>query len=287
MATVHRLLVFSTCFMSGIAALFGVVSLATEEWITTTSAMWVTLPITLPNTAKYGLFQGYYSQQGPLVLTIQITMTCLMKENVCALLCGKDTDARYTLLKELYNNNNTADQDNGNCPTVQRSTSYQYNRESIWTYASEDSDDKQFINAGVWISTILFLVLSIALGMLSSALALWNTVSNPIEIYFSIFGLYIYNAAGLFCSTLVMLLWGIMHVLITFHNVGIFYTLTGQMTSDKRAYLGYSYWLNLIPIGCYIYSIAILYVRQYKLSKDPKHQIVQREDRADPGIYLY
>ncbi|KAJ8964942.1 hypothetical protein NQ314_004497, partial [Rhamnusium bicolor] len=182
--------------------------------------------------------------------------TCLMKENVCALLCGKNDDERYTLLKQLYNNDPSADQDNSNCPSVQRAFTYSYR--PIATLSSDESIEndlrtpllvfarssviKKFINAGVWISTIVFLIFSIIFGVVATALSLWNTVSNPVQVYFSIFGLYIYNAAALCCLILSMTLWGIMHIVITFHDVGIFNTLTGQMTSDKTASLGYSYW---------------------------------------------
>ncbi|KAJ8967231.1 hypothetical protein NQ317_007593 [Molorchus minor] len=41
--------------------------------------------------------------------------------------------------------------------------------------------------------------------------------------------------------------------------------------------------LNIVSIVGYIASISLLYIRQYLLSKDPSHKMVQREDHADPG----
>lgn len=43
----------------------------------------------------------------------------------------------------------------------------------------------------------------------------------------------------------------------------------------------------LIPTFGYFGSICVLYMRQYLISKDPGHKIVQRDEAADPVIYLY
>ncbi|KAJ8920070.1 hypothetical protein NQ315_011724 [Exocentrus adspersus] len=285
MATVKRAFVFLTCIFSGLAAVFTLVALVTEQWVVTDDARWTNGEVTEPNTIKYGLFQGYFAQQYPVSTTLQITMTCLLSENVCALLCGRDQDERYTILRQLYQNNPNATQNNENCPAL-RGT-FSYGRLPVSTYAADVNDDKKFINAGVWVSTIFFLALSIAVGLACAALSIWNTVANPVEAYFSIFGLYIYNAVALASVVIGMCLWGVMHLYVMFHNVGVFDTLAGNMTSDKTAHLGYSYWILIIPVVFYCASIALLYVRQYLLSKDPGHKMVHREDTADPAIYLY
>ncbi|XP_018575913.1 uncharacterized protein LOC108914564 [Anoplophora glabripennis] len=287
MATVKREFIFIVCILSAIGALLTLVSLVTEQWVVTDNALWLSQGLTKPNTIKYGLFQGFYTQEEPSPLTVQLTMTCLIGENVCALLCGKNDDERNELLRQLYNNDANAVQNNDNCPTIQRSLSPWASTGGVSRADTEESDDKKFINAGVWVSTIFFLSVSIAFGLASSALSIWNIVSNPVQVYFSIFGLYISNAIALTCTVIGMCLWGVMHIQITFHDVGIFYTLSGQMTSDKSAGLGYSYWILFVPIIFYCASIILLYVRHFLLSRDPGHKRVQREDVADPGIYLY
>lgn len=58
MATIKRLFVFSTSFLSGIATLFIIISLSTEQWIVsdkTEVAQTITSGFV---TIKYGLFQG-------------------------------------------------------------------------------------------------------------------------------------------------------------------------------------------------------------------------------------
>jgi len=223
---------------------------------------------------------------GNLQLTNPITMTCLAKENVCAYLCAKSTEARYTLLKDLYNNRTGLNQID--CPTISLNT--RYNRVRPVAFAprlGNSSSGKKFINCGVWVCTILFLTLSILFGVLSSCLSMYNTVSNPIQVYFSLYGVYLYNAIALFCVIMAMLFWGVLYNKSIYHDVAIFYTLYGQMTSDKVAQLGYSYWLNLAPMVLYISSICVLYMRQYLISKDPGRKIVERDDDGDPRIYLY
>lgn len=42
---------------------------------------------------------------------------------------------------------------------------------------------KHFINAGVWLSTLLFWILAIVAGLVSTTLALYNTVDNPTEFF--------------------------------------------------------------------------------------------------------
>lgn len=88
----------------------------------------------------------------------------------------------------------------------------------------------------------MFLSLAIVFGGFSTGLAIYNTVANPREIYLSIYGLYFYNSAALTSCVLAVTLWGVGHLFTTFHDVAIFYTLVGIMTSDKTANLGYSFW---------------------------------------------
>lgn len=103
-------------------------------------------------------------------------------------------------------------------------------------------DTYQFINAGVWLSTIIFLIVSAVFGLFAAGLSVWNTAANPVEAWFNIFGLYIYNGIACFSSLLVVLLWGGMFASTITNNVGILYTITGVMDSHGMAVLGYSYW---------------------------------------------
>ncbi|KAG5864077.1 hypothetical protein JTB14_005899 [Gonioctena quinquepunctata] len=285
MTTSKRLLVFVSCGLSGIAALFSIISLATEEWVVTDSAMWVAQLDDSPNTIKYGLFEGTFRQKLPTDLTLQITMTCRVGDNVCAVLCAGNSAGRYNLLKQLYNNDVNATQDDSNCPAVRRVFRYKNREPSART--DQSSEKKKFINCGVWVSTILFLVVSLVFGLLASALSMYNIVSSPVQVYLSLLGIYVYNGIAMGCSILAMVLWGVMFIITTYHDIAIYHTLVGRMTSDKRASLGYSYWINIISVVFYCGSLVVFYIRQFLLSKDPKHKIVEIESTAEPGIYLY
>lgn len=90
--------------------------------------------------------------------------------------------------------------------------------------------------------TIIFLALALVFGAVSSGLAIYNTVSNPIEVYLSIYGLYIYNTVAMCSCVITLTLWGVAHLFTTYHDVAVFYTLAGYMKSDGEANLGYSFW---------------------------------------------
>lgn len=120
------------------------------------------------------------------------------------MLCGADSSARATLLDNLYNNNISTSYSMDNCPTVLKFT---YNYKSFENLPSSLRTDtvnygiykfqsgwfniiililvtsKHFINAGVWLSTLLFLILAIVAGLVSTTLALYNTVDNPTEFF--------------------------------------------------------------------------------------------------------
>lgn len=104
------------------------------------------------------------------------------------------------------------------------------------------SANRKFIDYGIWVCTIIFLSLALVFGSVSCGLAIYNTVSNPIEIYLSIYSLYVYNAIAMCSSVMALTLWGVGHLFTTYHDVAVFYTLVGIMNSDGKASLGYSFW---------------------------------------------
>lgn len=80
------------------------------------------------------------------------------------------------------------------------------------------------------------------LGVFSAGLSIWNTVSNPYQVYFSIYGLYIYNAIAAGSLLLSMILWGAMFAQDLTHNIPSYKTLKEKFSTDGLAQLGYSYW---------------------------------------------
>ncbi|XP_072378302.1 uncharacterized protein [Diabrotica undecimpunctata] len=288
MARIKRGFVFGASVVSGIGVLFTIISVATEQWVYSDQAQLIVKNASdsYYSKIKYGLFQGTL-RTGVTSVTVQISMTCLAKDNICAMLCAKNSEGRVQILQDLYDNNGDHPQNDNECPSVSSSTKLHNDFSVLRSTQASSSKDRKFINFGVWISTIFFLSVSILFGLLAAGLSLYNTVSNPIQIYLSIYGLFVYNGIALGTVIIAVAVWGIFFQISIFHDIGIYYTLTGAMNSDKTAVLGYSYWINIIPIVLYIISITLLAVREYMVSHDPKQKIVQREEAGDPVIYLY
>lgn len=70
MATINRVYIVLAFIFSGIAVIFNIVSLATEQWIRG-EATWVNATTDI-NYVYYGLFQGNY-QRAPFSITYKLT----------------------------------------------------------------------------------------------------------------------------------------------------------------------------------------------------------------------
>lgn len=71
MATINRVYIVLAFVFSGIAVIFNIVSLATEQWITG-EATWVNATTDI-NYVYYGLFQGNYQRNVPFSTTYKLT----------------------------------------------------------------------------------------------------------------------------------------------------------------------------------------------------------------------
>lgn len=56
------------------------------------------------------------------------------------------------------------------------------------------SPDKKFINAGIWVSCLLFLAVALLAGVLAAVFAVINATTNPVEPIVGVFGLYVWNS---------------------------------------------------------------------------------------------
>lgn len=73
MATIKRLFVFSTSFISGIATLFIIISLSTEQWIVSDTITFKEPTFGKFVTVKYGLFQGIIYKTHPTAITLVLS----------------------------------------------------------------------------------------------------------------------------------------------------------------------------------------------------------------------
>ncbi|EFA10000.2 clarin-3 [Tribolium castaneum] len=291
MVKTKREYIFATCFLSGAAAIISFVSLGTQEWVTS--------PAILSSAAnagglrsenendylKFGLFSGTFNQTTAQPATYEMTTVCSFGLNVCALLCGDNMEES---LEKLYNGE--SDIKSLECPKIVTTTDKLYSEitDTFKLFVSKSSgEDRTFINAGVWLCTIIFLLISGMAGIVSAVLALWNTVSNPYQNYLSIFGLYIYNAVAFFSVSLAIVLWGAMFSQsLQANNLPTAKTFNDGFTTEGLSSLGYSYWINLASLACYFISISVLCIRNWLISIEPEVN-VHIEDNADPVILLY
>jgi len=271
--------ILATAFLSGIAAVLSFVSLGTEQWVVGEGKFHFADNEPL-SEIHYGLFGGTYLRKVAGPVNFEITPTCLLSENACAYLCREHKEAREDELKKVIDGNC----ESFTCPYYVRRTNY---IEPLAQGNCRTPEDKrEYINAGLYISTIVFLCISGIFGIIAAVLSVWNTAANPVEVYLSIYGLYIYNGIACVSCMLTLVLWGAMFGSTLVNNVGILETIQGQM--DSTANLGYSYWLNLPSFLLYFTSIGILFVRQHLISQEPEIKIHTTTGDKDVGeIMIY
>ncbi|KAL3269601.1 hypothetical protein HHI36_008665 [Cryptolaemus montrouzieri] len=275
MVETKRSLVLLTCFLSGAACIISFVSLFTHAWVNSTVDA-----SNVNNYLNYGLFSGTFNQRIATNSSADVSMTCSYSKNVCAVLCADNREARKKILDQLYNGEKT----NSISCTPTKATLKSFNS-FLGRRLKDTSQDKIFINAFAYLFTIIFLILSAILGLVSVGLSVWNTASNPVEVYFSIFGLYIYNGIA-FCSLLIsFLIWGIMFFTSLVKGPAFLYVLDGRMEPESVE-LGWSYWINIGSLLLYASSIGTLYLRSYLISKEPQIKI-EIEDNTPAGILLF
>jgi hypothetical protein len=56
--------------------------------------------------------------------------------------------------------------------------------------------NKKFINAGIWVSCVLFLAVALLAAFLTALFAVVNTTTNPVEPILGVFGLYVWNSTA-------------------------------------------------------------------------------------------
>ncbi|XP_017779142.1 PREDICTED: uncharacterized protein LOC108564570 [Nicrophorus vespilloides] len=270
MVKAKRGLIFLTCLTSALSAIVCLLSFGTQNWI---EAKGTYGSLDGYNIITYGLFTGSFKRNVGSVSIHEIVMTCLISDNVCAMLCKSTSEDRKWELQKLYNNDKvTFDTD---CPQVFRSN---YRPIPATRILREDvGGERTFISAASFIFTAFFLIVSAVFGLAAAVLAVWNTAGNPIYTVFSIYGMQIYNIVGAVTVLLTIIVWGAEYNITIISNACILETIIGDM-STIESNLGYSYWILFVPLVLYPTSAGILYLRQYLINKEPEKQVDIQED---------
>ncbi|KAF5296644.1 hypothetical protein FQR65_LT10184 [Abscondita terminalis] len=270
MVKAKRGYVFASALISAIAVGLSLVSLTTEQWVVAQGELGSAANEQL-SQIKYGLFSGVYVQQLSGIQYFAIYATCLISKNVCAYLCSPTSEMRLQELKMLYRN----EKPQFSCIAIPKKNKVIYDVPS-----GGGQDNTEFIKASYYISTIIFLVMSIIFGFISAILSMWNTVGNP-AVIFGIYAIYIYNTIACISTTMVLIVWGALFGSHIVKNVGISDTITGYMSTSGLTNLGFSYWLLLPSTFLYASSIFVLYLRHYFVSEKPQVKLRADSDDAD------
>lgn len=271
MATTRRRFIIATFIVACAAVAVIITSFATSLWVEATLTKPNDAAFSTSLTINYGLFVGHIDGKMLSSISAELTMSCLMSENVCLMSCQTDDATQEFELIALLSGIESI-----HCPFLEESTNI-----------SEDSYDQKFINAGIWVSTLLFLALSLLAAVLAAVFAVINSAMNPVEPIVGVFGLYVWNGIAAGCTLIVMILWGAMFAITLTDNVAYSQTISGEYTSQGQASLGVSYWLLLISLFLHIVNLSLLGIRQYLLSREPPTPTVKMDENTDGIIFLY
>lgn len=201
--------------------------------------------------------------------------------NKCFYSCQHTNDNREDEFRRLLNDEKVAE-----CPkSVARFYNEQVNTTTTTTITTSHGDDDvnltrakaakyetEFLSAGLWLTTVIFLGFSIAFALLSCFFSMLNVWFHPAHRIFSVFGLYIWNGIAAVCCTFTMIFWISIYFIFIATNIAITDTLRSNehYTSTNLASLGVSYWIVIISIVCHLINIGLIYYRNYLLMKEPK-----------------
>lgn len=268
MATTRRRFIIGNLILACAAVALLVTSVATSFWVQATlSDPDASFP---DSTINYGLFVGHIEGRRAIQVEMDLSMSCLWSESVCLMSCQTEDNERQQELQDLV----TGPADYV-CPTVKGSSS------------STSSPDKKFINAGIWVSCLLFLAVALLAAVLTAVFAVINTTTNPVEPIAGVFGLYLWNSIAVGSTLLVMILWGVQFADTLTDNVAYSETITGIFKSQGQANLGLSYWLLIVVLFLHIVNLILLRVRQHLLDREPPPAPTEPDKNTDGAIFLY
>ena len=188
--------------------------------------------------------------------------------------CPISTNSRASRFNEQVNETSTTTNTSSSMNMNQSRTSAKY--------------EKEFLSAGLWLTTVIFLSATIAFALMSGLLSLINIWWHPVNFLFSVFGLYIWNGIAIGLCSLTMIFWASLYLIFITNNIAITDTLriTPHYTSTDLANLGYSFWILFVTIVCHVLNIGLIYYRSYLLEREPKPPAIT-VNKNDSTILVY
>uniref|UniRef100_A0A1L8D7D5 Uncharacterized protein n=1 Tax=Nyssomyia neivai TaxID=330878 RepID=A0A1L8D7D5_9DIPT len=199
MTKTRWIFLFATFVISCGSLIMLIVATTTTEWVKGRAES-TAVGTTAALDAHYGLFSG---SQILYILNVEshydLAMTCSFGDNICGMSCQRTPEARIDEITKIFNGQTPSE-----CPI----SSARSNKGELElnTRQQDTPSKKQFINAGLWLTTILFLGTTIILTFLCTVQSLANILSNPVWSIFSVYGLYIWNGMAIGFTVLTLIL---------------------------------------------------------------------------------
>lgn len=272
-------ILFATFVLSCLSLAALIVSFCTPYWVTAEAYERTAYR---NSDVQYGLFAGSLTRNVLATpVYYDLTVICLYEHNVCAYSCQKDEALREAELHAMMAGEKPVE-----CPLA---SGRLLQTETTSGTSGRATSQDEFINAGLWLTTVIFLGLATAFAGASASFSIINVLFNPVEPVFSVFGLYIWNGIVIGATVLVMILWGALFGSYLSENIGITDTLTPEApySSEGMAALGASYWILFLPLILHGSNIGLLLWRQYEINREPPPTTINVDKSDDLTIYMY
>lgn len=148
--------------------------------------------------------------------------------------------------------------------------------------------EKEFLSAGLWLTTVVLLWLTISLAGLSALHSFFNVLCNPANDAFGPLGLTWVNGVACASCLLTIIFYSSLYLMFISKNVAISDTLKviGHYSSADLTSLGYSFWILIASLVLHLANIALIYYRNYLLQREPKPPAIT-VDKNDSTILVY
>ncbi|XP_034936825.1 uncharacterized protein [Chelonus insularis] len=270
------ILIKCSAVISLMSAIIVTTSLSSDYWITG-NATAKNGSVEGKSLINYGLFKGFLQKrffESPWEYNIYLT--CIWDRNVCIWSCQNNEGLRKKEVIQLLNNEETSP-----C-TILRSI-----RSSSTTPLNEtiDNSTKQFLNSGMFLTSIIFVVLTMISLYMSSILALVNCYISPVITMLNINGIMISSGLAFVFNFIGLIIFGYNYHNWIKENIGIVDTIVGYYESS--ADLGYSYWIYLFTCILSPIPIVLLHARNMILMQSRAETTIVVAKTNDPTTALY
>ncbi|XP_043471006.1 uncharacterized protein LOC122504138 [Leptopilina heterotoma] len=254
-------------------------SLGTNEWITGSASVSNTSLDIQDSEINHGLFTGTLIRK-PVSTPIfyDIYISCIWGSNKCAWSCRSNAKSREEEVESLLNGEN---------PEFSCLSTGKNLMSSVSTRKSENDTRNSivFVNAGAWLCTTILMILQLVAVTGMCALLILNSFKSPAETFLNIYGIYLVACLAIGLNLTSLIIYGCHYSFVTSYNIAIRDTITGEYTSS--AYLGYSYWIQLLPLFLYGICIGLLLWRERIVNREPLGTKINIENAADSTLVLF